>query len=134
MKQLIEQFVRVAMLVALFCIAGCGGPAPDEVAEKCIDYLEEADFAGMREFATGGMVRWLDRAEAKYAEVAQLLGEKTAKKMKNTYDDLKYECGDATVDGDKATVQIKINGQSTPMTLIKVDGKWRIEKFNFPII
>ena len=48
--------------------------------------------------------------------------------------DLKYECGDATVDGDKATVQIKINGQSTPMTLIKVDGKWRIEKFDFPII
>ena len=47
---------------------------------------------------------------------------------------IQYECGDATVDGDKATVQIKINGQSTPMTLIKVDGKWRIEKFDFPII
>lgn len=47
---------------------------------------------------------------------------------------IQYECGDATVDGDKATVPIKINGQNTPMTLIKVDGKWRIEKFDFPII
>jgi hypothetical protein len=29
---------------------------------------------------------------------------------------------------------VKINGQSTPMTLIKTGGKWRVEKFDFPII
>lgn len=134
MKNLIKQVVRVAMLMAVFSIVGCGGPAPDEVAEESIDLLQEADFAGLRNLSTGGMALWLDRAEAKYAEVASLLGEKTAKKMRNTYDDLKYECGDVKIDGEKATVQIKINGQITPMTLIKVDGKWRIEKFDFPII
>ena len=32
------------------------------------------------------------------------------------------------------TVPIKINGQDTPMTFIKLGGKWRIEKFDFPII
>lgn len=134
MKRSIEQFVRVAMVMATFCIVGCGGPAPDEVAEECIEHLQEADFEGLRKLATGGMLERLGRAGEKYAEVAILLGEKTAKKLEDTYDDLKYECGDAKVNGEKATVEIKINGQSTPMTLIKVDGKWRIEKFDFPII
>lgn len=134
MRRLIEQFVRVAMLMAIFCIVGCGGPAPDRVAKEGVEHLQEADFEGLRKLATGGMVERIDRAEEKYAEVAVLLGEKTAKKLKNTYDDLKYECGDAKADGEKATVEIKINGQSTPMTLIKEGGKWRIEKFDFPII
>ena len=39
------------------------------------------------------------------------------------------------VGGDaKVTVPIKINGQDTPMTFIKLGDKWRIEKFDFPII
>ena len=44
------------------------------------------------------------------------------------------EVGEAAGDDAKVTVPIKINGQDTPMTLIKVGGKWRIEKFDFPII
>ena len=31
-------------------------------------------------------------------------------------------------------VVLKINGQDTPIILIKVKGKWRIERFLFPII
>ena len=67
-------------------------------------------------------------------EIAKLLGEKKAKKFKGTYDDLKYEIGDGSGDDAKVTVPVKINGQDTPMTLIKMGGKWRIEKFDFPII
>ena len=44
------------------------------------------------------------------------------------------EVGEAAGGDAKVTVPIKINGQSTPMTLISVGGKWRIEKFEFPII
>ena len=44
------------------------------------------------------------------------------------------EVGEAAGGDAKVTVPIKINGQSTPMTLISVGGKWRIEKFDFPII
>lgn len=44
------------------------------------------------------------------------------------------EVGEAAGSDAKVTVPIKINGQSTPMTLISVGGKWRIEKFDFPII
>ena len=77
---------------------------------------------------------WIDRAERKYDEIAKLFGEKEATKFKETYDDLKYEIGDIPSDGDKVTVSVKINGQNTPLTLIKVGGKWRVEKFDFPII
>lgn len=44
------------------------------------------------------------------------------------------EVGEAAGGDAKMTVPVKINGQSTPMTLISLGGKWRIEKFDFPII
>ena len=134
MKQLIDRVVQVFLVVAMLCVVGCGGPAPDEVAEECVNCLQKADFEGMKKFATGDFVLWLDQAEGKYAEVTISLGEKVATKMKETYDELKYELGDVKVEGEKATVQLKINGQETPITLIEVDGEWRIEKFAFPII
>ena len=34
----------------------------------------------------------------------------------------------------EVAIQLKINGQDTPMTLIKQGENWRIEKFEFPII
>ena len=44
------------------------------------------------------------------------------------------EVGEAAGGDAKVTVPIKINGQDTPMTLISVGGKWRIEKVDFPVI
>lgn len=134
MKQLIDRVVQVFLIVAMFCLVGCGGPAPDEVAEECVECLQKADFEGMKKLATDDFVLWLDQADGKYAEVTISLGEKPATKMKETYDELKYELGDVKVEGEKATVPLKINGQDTPIMLIKVKGKWRIEKFAFPII
>ena len=123
----------VAMLA--LGIVGCGGgDSADDIAEKCVDCLKEADFDGMRQMSTGDMIQWIDRAERKYDEIARLLGEKKSTKLKETYDDLKYEMGEVPADGEKITVSVKINGQDTPMTLIKLGGKWRIEKFDFPII
>lgn len=134
MKQLIDRVAQMFLVVAMFCLVGCGGPAPDEVAEECVECLQNADFEGMRKFATGEMVQWLDQAEGKYAEVTISLGEKAATKLKKAYDELKYDLGDAKEEGERATVALKINGQDTPIILIKVKGKWRIERFLFPII
>ena len=135
MKRLIKQVVKVFVAMLMLGIVGCGGgDSADSVAKKCVDCLEDADFDGMRQMSTGGMIAWVDRAERKYEEIAKLLGEKKATKFKDTYDDLKYETGDVLADGEKVTVPVKINGQDMPMTLIKLGGKWRIEKFDFPII
>ena len=134
MKQLIDRVAQMFLIMAMFCLVGCGGPAPDEVAEECVECLQNADFEGMRKFATGEMVQWLDQAEGKYAEVMISLGEKAATKLKKAYDELKYDLGDVKEEGERATVALKINGQDTPIILIKVKGKWLIERFLFPII
>ena len=134
MNKQLKLFGRAVVVVLGLSIAGCGGESAEDVAETCIDYLEDAEFSDMRLLATGGMITWIDHAERRCDEVERLLGEKMAKKIKNTYDDLKYEMGDVPDGGDKVTVSVKINGQDTPMTLIKLGGKWRVEKFDFPIL
>ena len=135
MKKLIKLAACLVASIMMLGIVGCGGgDSADSIAEKCVDRLKEADFDGMRQMSTGGMIQWIDAAERKYDEIARLLGEKTASKFRETYDELKYELG-GVPDGDtKVIVPVKINGQDTPMTLIKLGGKWRIEKFDFPII
>ena len=134
MKKIMNQVVYALCAVLMFCVVGCGGNSPENIAEKYVDYLEEADFEGMRQMSTGGMIQWFDRAERRYDEIAKMFGEKKARKIKETYDDLKYEIGDVTVGEAKVTVPVKINGQVTPMTLIKMSEKWRVEKFDFPIL
>ena len=135
MKKLIKGVVLTVAAILMLGVVGCGGGnSPDSIADKCVDCLQDADFDGMRQMSTGGMLQWIDGAERKYDEIAKLLGEKKAKKFKGTYDDLKYEIGDVIGGDAKVTVPIKINGQSTPMTLIKLGDKWRVEKFDFPII
>ena len=135
MRKQMKLVVHMVAAIMMFCISGCGGgDSADSIAEKYVDSLKEADFDSMRQMSTGGMIQWIDGAERKYDEIARLLGEKTAVKFRETYDELKYELGDVP-DGDaKVIVPVKINGQNTPMTLIKLGGKWRIEKFDFPII
>ena len=135
MKKLIKLAGCVVASVMMLGIVGCGGgDSADSIADTCVDCLKDADFDAMRQMSTGGMIQWIDGAERKYEEITKLLGEKKAKKFKETYDDLKYEIGEAAGGDAKVTVPIKINGQDTPMTLISVGGKWRIEKFDFPII
>ena len=135
MKKLIKLAGCVVASIMMFCIVGCGGgDSADSIAEKYVDCLKEADFDGIRQMSTGGMIQWIDAAERKYDEIARLLGENTASKFMETYDELKYEIGDAGSSDAKVTVPIKINGQDTPMTLLKLGSKWRIEKFDCPII
>lgn len=134
MNKLMKMFGRAVVAMLMLCVAGCGGESAEDVAEKCLDCLEEAEFSEMRVLSSGEMITWIDRAERRFDEIERLLGEKKAKKVKNAYDDLKYEMGDVPEGGDKVTVSVKINGQDTPMTLIKLGGKWRVEKFEFPIL
>ena len=135
MKKYIKFVVYTVAAILMLGVAGCGGgDSADSIAEKYVDCLKEADFDGMRQMSTGGMIQWIDGAERKYDEIARLPGEKKAKRIKETYDELKYEIGDSADGDSKVIVPVKINGQDTPMTLIKLGGKWRIEKFDFPII
>lgn len=134
MKKLIRFAVCTAVSMMLLGIVGCGSKSAEDVVEQCIDCLAEADFNAMRQISTGGMIQWIDCAERKYDEVAKLLGEKKAKSLKETYDNVKYEIGDVADNNAEVTVPVKINGQVTPMTLVKQGENWFVEKFEFPIL
>ena len=134
MKNKMKFLIGVFMAILIFGIAGCGGSSPEDVADTYLECFEDADFDTMRQMSTGAMIQWIDKAERKYGQIASLLGEKKMKKFKDAYDDLKLEIGDPVADGEKMTVPVKINGQSTPMTLIRMGDKWRVEKFDFPVI
>lgn len=135
MRRQMKLAVCAVLSMLMLGVVGCGGGnSADSIAKKCVDCLQDADFESIRQMSTGGMIQWVDRAERKYDEISRLLGKKVAAKFKDTYDDLKYEIGEVTTEDAKVTVPIKINGQNTPMTLIKLGDKWRIEKFDFPII
>ena len=135
MRKMIGFVSNAVIVLLLLGIVGCGKNTPDSIAEKYVDCLEDADFESMRQIATGDMIQWIDRAERRYDEIAKLLGKKKAKKVQKAYDKLKYEIGEVgSSDDAKVVVPVKINGQNTPMTLIKRGENWRIEKFDFPII
>ena len=134
MKKSLKLLSLVFASVMMLGIVGCGGSSPDAIADKYVNCLRDADFDAMRQLSSGDMLQIIDKAERKYDEISRLFDAKKPKKFKSTYDDLNLEIGKIILEGDKVTVPIKINGQSTPMTLIRVSDKWRVEKFDFPII
>ena len=138
MNQIGKLAVKVVVAMTMLCIVGCGGSGPNETANACVACLKKGDFKGMRKFATGDFVKRIDEQEAQFAEYITVCGKEKGEEMiagaKATFGKLKYEFGDVHVDGEKATVEFKINGESTPIKLRIVDGEWRIEKFDFWIM
>lgn len=138
MSQIGKLAVKVVMAMMMLCIVGCGGSGPDETANACVACLKKGDFKGMRKFATGEFVKHIDKEESQLAEYITVLGKEKGEEMvaraKQTFGKVKYEFGDVQVDGENATVAFKINGESKPIKLRIVDGEWRIEKFEFPLM
>ena len=40
MKKIMNQVVYALCAVLMFCVVGCGGNSPENIAEKYVDYLE----------------------------------------------------------------------------------------------
>lgn len=63
MKKQMKLFGRAIVVMLGLCVSGCGGESAEDVAETCMDFLEEAEFSEMRLLSTGGMIAWIDRVE-----------------------------------------------------------------------
>lgn len=124
MNKLIKSAMMMASVVAMLCIVGCGGSAPDSVAQDFISCLKSADIDGMQKCSTGelkqgwGMTGGSDR---------KMMGDY----IKNEFADKKFEIGQSEIDGDKAKVPVKINCKNRSMRLVKVDGEWKVTEFDF---
>lgn len=127
MNKLIKMATMVVCAVTMSCIVGCGGGSPDSVAKNVVSCLKDADMEGISEYSTGEF----KQAVLMYKGMMDGAPKEEVEEMKEKCGSSKYEIGAAVINGDKATVPVKIDGKDVPIKLIKVDGSWKVEDFNF---
>ena len=128
MNKLIKLATIVAGVGAMLSFAGCGdGGSPDGVAKDVISCLKTADMEGVGKYSTGEFKKGILMLKG-MMEGAE---EKEVDDFKKEFANKKYEIGQAVIDGDKAKVPVKIDGKDKPISLIKVDGEWKVDDFNF---
>ena len=127
-KKQMNKMIKMAAIAvgAAAMFAGCGAKTPDSVAKEVVACLEKADFDGMSKYATGDFKKVLGMLKGMMDGAEQNDIDDAKKEFKGP-----YELGAATVNGDKATVPCKVKGKDKPIKLVKVDGKWLVEDFNF---
>ena len=101
MKKMIKLMAMVACMCAVFGIAGCGGNSPDAVV---LDFLKtmqsgKADEAYLKANCTESAAKMFT------------LGLAMAKdEMMKNMEGVKFSVADTKIDGDKATVTVKMEG------------------------
>lgn len=127
MNKIIKTATMLVCATVMSVIVGCGGGSPDSVAKDVISCLKDADMAGISKYATGDFKKGIGMLKG-LMEGAE---KKEIEDFKKEFSNKKYEIGAAVIDGDKATVPVKIDGKDKPIKLVKVDGSWKVEDFNF---
>ncbi|PRR83453.1 DUF4878 domain-containing protein [Clostridium vincentii] len=105
-----KQLKRVVLIMLFFTLVGgvygCGTKSPSNTVE---DYLEEVKKGESGEFSDL-LNQTLDKAENKEETQKQEISDETTKKLSNSIQDLTYTINSEKIDGDSATVNVKING------------------------
>lgn len=128
MNKLIKSAMMMASVGAMLCIVGCGGGgSPDSVAKDVISCLKSADLEGVSKYSTGEFKNEIGALKGMMASAAA----KDTVEFKNTCANAKYEIGQAVVNGDKATVPVKINGTEKSIGMTKIEGRWLVAEFHF---
>lgn len=128
MNKMIKSAMMMASIGAMFCIVGCGGDgSPDSVAKDVISCLKSADLEGVCKYST-------EEFKKEIGEIMGMMALATAKdtvEFKNRCANAKVEIRQAVVNGDKATVPVKINGTEKSIGLTKIEGRWLVAEFHF---
>lgn len=114
--------VLSVFMVGALLIAGCGGGgSPDEVVTEIFDAAAEEDWGAVCERLTDEAIQQaLDSTGAETCEEAQ--EAETAELPDGFLEDA--EIGEATEDGETATVELSYEGATDEVDLRKVDGDW----------
>lgn len=119
------------LLVALFafsavCMIGCnsGGGNPKAVLMSFFDAMAKKDIATARKLATADSKGMFDLMEMGMKMAGNTVDDKT----KEQFDKNKMEFGEAKIDGDRATVNVKETkgGESIDFVLKKEGGSWKV--------
>ena len=128
MKKLLKAAMIMAGVGAMLGFAGCGGGgSPDGVAKDVISCLKSADLDGVSKYATGDFEKGITMLKG----MMETAGKKGIEEFKKEFSSKKYEIGQVVIDGDEAKVPVKIDGKDKPIKLVKVDGGWKVDEFNF---
>lgn len=127
MNRIMTVAALTACVGAMLCFVGCGGGSPDSVAKNVISCLKSADMEGISKYATGDFKKGITLLKGMMDDAANEKVDEFKKELANK----KYEIGQAVIDGETATVPVKIDGEDKPISLIKVDGVWKVDEFDF---
>ena len=118
-------FVAVIAFSAIY-ISGCnsGGGDPKIVLTSFFDAMAKKDIAAARKLATADSKSMFDMME----EGMKMAGNIAEDKTQEQFDKSKMEMGEAKIDGDRATVNVKElkSGESIDFVLKKESGSWKV--------
>lgn len=118
-------FVTLLAFSALF-LSSCNstGGNPKTVLTGFFDAMAKKDIAAARKLATADSKTMFDLME----EGMKMSQNVTEDKSKEKFDKSNMEIGEAKIEGDKATVNVKEikSGESVDFVLKKEDGSWKV--------
>lgn len=129
MKRLVKKIAMVACVGLMMGLVGCGADtsSPDSVAQEVVSCVKSADMKSALKYATGDFKSSMSMLQAMMNDGENEQIANLKKELANS----KYEVGKAVVNGDKATVPVKIDGKDMPMKLVKEGNVWKVVEFNF---
>jgi Domain of unknown function (DUF4878) len=121
-----KKLLVVLFAFSAFYISSCnsGGGDPKAVLTGFFDAMAKKDIAAARKLATADSKATFDLMEMGMKMMDNTVDDKT----KEQFDKSKMEIGEAKIDGDKATVNVKEkkNGESVDFVLRKEGGEWKV--------
>lgn len=110
--------IKSLFLSCFLIMAACsGGDSPKAVAEKYLKAIGSYDFEGAKKYGTVDTGKLLDMMSG----FAKMVPD-------STKNDIIFTILDEKVDGDKAVVIYKEEGEDTEVSLnlLRVEGKWKV--------
>jgi hypothetical protein len=103
--------------VILIFTACSGGDSPKAVAEKYLNAIGSYDFDAAKKYGTEDTGKLLDMMSG----FAKMVPD-------STKDDIRFTILDERIDGEKAVVIYKEEGEDAEvsLSLLRVDGKWKV--------
>ncbi len=126
-KKLMKSVAMVALAAATLSIVGCGSATPETVAVDFVEKIyQKGDFEGAAKLCT----KKTEPLIALMASIAQ--EDKSFKKQNDKMKGAKIEAADCKIDGDAATVKLKVtpaSGESEEMDLTLVKEGWFLHEY-----
>jgi Domain of unknown function (DUF4878) len=125
-KQFMKKLLVVFFAFSTLYLSSCnsGGGDPKAVLTSFFDAMAKKDIAAARKLATADSKAMFDLIEMGMKMKDNTVEDKTNEQ----FDKSKVEMGEAKIDGDKATVNVKEtkNGESINFVLKKEAGSWKV--------